>query len=206
MGREQTILNAATDAFAEKGFHGVSMDELGRRAGLSGPALYRSFSGKDEILATLLNEALDELMTATISIHDDPALDLDRALQHHITFSVTKRQLVGLYQRESRSLSDPWKRPFDRRQRQYIEKWELLFRQRFPDLTDDRTAQSVQSVLGAIFSMTSWPGRTLRGTAVEEHLFELLHGALATLDQPLTTGPSRTVTSRPRTGGKPRSA
>lgn len=191
MGREQTILSAATGAFAEKGFHGVSMDELGRRAGLSGPALYRSFSGKDEILATLLNEALDELMTATISIHEDPALDLDRALRHHIHFSATKGHLVGLYQREVRSLSDPWKRPFDRRQRQYIEKWEFLFQRRYPGLGQDRTAQSVQSALGAIFSMTSWPGRTLRGAAVEDHLFTLLQGGLATLERPIpsvTTG------------------
>ena len=203
MGREQTILAAAAAAFEEKGFHGVSMDELGQRAGLSGPALYRSFSGKDELLATLLNEALDELISATIQIHADPALDLDRALRHHIHFSATKRHLVGLYQRESRSLADPWKRPFDRRQRQYIEKWELLFQQRFPALAQDHTAHSVQSVLGAIFSMTSWPRRTLRRGDVEAHLFTLIQGALATLEQSTTTGSPLTVASQD--GRKPSS-
>lgn len=187
MSREQTILSAATGAFAEEGFHGVSMDELGRRAGLSGPALYRSFSGKLEILATLLNEALDELLTATIPIHDDPELDLDRALRHHIHFSATRRHLVGLYQREARFLTAPWKRPFDRRQRRYIEKWNFLFQQSYPDLPPDRTAHAVQSVLGAIFSMTSWPGRTLRGHDVEGRLFALVQGALSTLEDPPIT-------------------
>jgi AcrR family transcriptional regulator len=182
MTREQTILRAAADAFSAKGFHGVSMDELGRRAGFSGPALYRSFSGKDEILATLLNEALDELMSATISVHDDPALDLDRALRHHIHFSATNRPLVSLYQREVRSLADPWKRPFDRRQRQYIERWEHLLRQHSPHLTAERAAQTVQSTLGTVFSMTAWPGRTLRGESVEENLLAFLQGALDTVN------------------------
>ena len=58
MDRDRKILDTAAAVFYEKGFHGVGVDELGTRAGLSGPALYRHFSGKDEILATLFNEAL----------------------------------------------------------------------------------------------------------------------------------------------------
>jgi nicotinamide mononucleotide adenylyltransferase len=40
-----------------------------RRA--SGLALYRHFSGKDEILAALFNEALDELLSATAMVYED---------------------------------------------------------------------------------------------------------------------------------------
>ncbi|GAA1365036.1 TetR/AcrR family transcriptional regulator [Arthrobacter rhombi] len=178
MSREQTILDAAAAAFAERGFHGVSMDELGRRAGLSGPALYRSFSGKDEILATLLNEAMDELMRATTQVHDDPGQDLDRALRHHVHFCATRLPLVGLYQREVRSIAEPWKRPFVRRQRQYIERWESLVRRLYTHLTADEAAQAVQSALGTIFSMTSWPRRTLNGHGVEENLLFFLHAGL----------------------------
>src|SRR5882757_5597185 len=115
MSRDRAILDAAAEAFYEKGFHGVGVDELGKRAGLSGPSLYRHFSGKDEILATLLNEALDELVSATVPVHGDPEQDLDRAVRHHITFAVEHRELVNLYQRDVRSLADPWRRPFDRR-------------------------------------------------------------------------------------------
>ncbi|MDX6428827.1 MAG: hypothetical protein QOE54_1193, partial [Streptosporangiaceae bacterium] len=38
MGRDRAILDAAAEAFYEKGFHGVGVDELGARAGLSGPS------------------------------------------------------------------------------------------------------------------------------------------------------------------------
>jgi AcrR family transcriptional regulator len=52
--RERQILDAAAALFYEKGFHGVGVDEIGQRVGISGPALYRHFKGKDQILAALL--------------------------------------------------------------------------------------------------------------------------------------------------------
>src|ERR1700750_3294603 len=76
--RDRQILDAAAALFYEKGFHGVGVDQIGERVGISGPALYRHFSGKDEILATLLNETLDELITAAAAVYDDPQQDLER--------------------------------------------------------------------------------------------------------------------------------
>ena len=104
-------------AFHEKGFHGVGMDELGVRAGLSGPSLYRYFAGKDEILARLLDEAMDELLAATRPVDPDPTADLERALRHHVEFALANRPLVTLYQREVRSLVEPWAGAFTRRRR-----------------------------------------------------------------------------------------
>src|ERR1019366_10416168 len=76
--REQRILDTAAAVFYERGFHGVGVDGLGQRAGLSGPTLYRYFSSKDEILAALFNEAMDELVSATAMVYDDPFADLSR--------------------------------------------------------------------------------------------------------------------------------
>jgi AcrR family transcriptional regulator len=174
VGRDRTILDTAADAFYEKGFHGVGVDELGRRAGLSGPALYRSFAGKDEILATLLNEAMDELMGAALPLLGDPALDLDRALRHHILFSIHHRPLVNLYQREVRSLVEPWKRSFTRRRQQYTERWEALLAGRFPDLDATEIATTTQATLGTIFSISYWPQRTAQAPDVVEQLMKLL--------------------------------
>jgi AcrR family transcriptional regulator len=38
--RRQQILDIAADLFASRGFHGVSVAELGAACGVSGPALY----------------------------------------------------------------------------------------------------------------------------------------------------------------------
>lgn len=164
-------------AFHEKGFHGVGMDELGTRAGLSGPSLYRYFSGKDEILAKLLDEAMDELLGATRSVDPDPAADLDRALRHHVDFALANRALVTLYQREVRSLVDPWAAAFTRRRRQYTRAWERLVSRARPELDDATVAATTQGCLGLVFSVATWPDRTLKAPGVSDVIIDLvLHG------------------------------
>lgn len=52
--RREQILKEAARLFAERGFHGVGVDEIGAAVGISGPGLYRHFPGKDAMLAELL--------------------------------------------------------------------------------------------------------------------------------------------------------
>ena len=52
--RRQQILDIAADLFASRGFHGVSVAELGAACGVSGPALYKHFQSKDAMLAEML--------------------------------------------------------------------------------------------------------------------------------------------------------
>jgi AcrR family transcriptional regulator len=52
--RREQILREAARLFAERGFHGVGVDEIGAAVGISGPGLYRHFAGKDAMLAELL--------------------------------------------------------------------------------------------------------------------------------------------------------
>jgi AcrR family transcriptional regulator len=155
--REQKILDAAAAVFYERGFHGVGVDELGKRAGLSGPTLYRYFSSKDEILAALFNEAMDELVSATAMVHDDPFADLARLIRHHVGYAVGQRQLVNVYQREDRSLTGPWKRHFNHRRKQYVARWEAVVARCVPDAAAPEVAALTQSILGLIFSIAYWP-------------------------------------------------
>lgn len=179
--RSRQILDAAAEAFHEHGFHGVGMDELGRRAGLSGSALYRHFAGKDQILAGLLDEALDELATAAAVQLDDPRDDLARALGHHVRFTVTHRHLVSVYQRESRSLVEPYRNSFDRRRWRYVERWQILVARRFPAMGTHEVAVLTQAILGTVFSMTSWPRRQADDAGVAT-LLTLLVGGIDAFD------------------------
>ncbi len=54
----------AARLFAERGFHGVGVDEIGAAVGISGPGLYRHFAGKDAMLAELLVGISDSLLTS----------------------------------------------------------------------------------------------------------------------------------------------
>ena len=153
-------MDTAAAAFYEKGFHGVGVDELGKRAGLSGPTLYRYFSSKDEILAALFNEAMDELVSATAMVHDDPLADLSRLIRHHIGYAVSQPQLVNVYQREDRSLTGAWKRHFNHRRTQYVARWEAVIARCVPGAAAQQVAAVTQSILGLIFSIAYWPPQT----------------------------------------------
>lgn len=183
MDRDRKILDTAALAFYEKGFHGVGVDEVGKRAGLSGPTLYRHFSSKDEILAALFNEAMDELVSATAMIHDDPFSDLDRLIRHHVDYAVSKRQLVNVYQREDRSLVDPWKRHFTHRRKQYVARWEAVIARCVPDAKPDEVAAVTQSCLGMIFSIAYWPPKTAQLPALADLVVGFATEGLASLSK-----------------------
>ena len=44
--RRQQIIDTAAELFAERGFHGVSVNDIGAACGISGPALYKHFPSK----------------------------------------------------------------------------------------------------------------------------------------------------------------
>jgi AcrR family transcriptional regulator len=179
--RERIILDSAAALFYEKGFHGVGMDELGQRAGMSGPTLYRYFSGKDEILATLFNEAMDELVSATAAVHDDPWQDLTRLIRHHVGYTLRQRSLVNIYQREDRSLVDPWMRHFSRRRKYYVAQWEAAVARCAPGAAPLEVAAAAQSVLGLIFSIAYWPPKTAELPRLADFVVEFAANGMSAL-------------------------
>lgn len=60
--RERLMLRAAGDAFATHGFHGSSMDDIARAAGVTKPMLYRYFGSKEDLYAAYLRSAGNELV------------------------------------------------------------------------------------------------------------------------------------------------
>jgi AcrR family transcriptional regulator len=60
--RERLMLRAAGEAFATHGFHGSSMDEIARAAGITKPMLYRYFGSKEGLYAAYLRVTGHELV------------------------------------------------------------------------------------------------------------------------------------------------
>lgn len=168
MDRNRKILDTAAELFYEKGFHGTSVDELGARSGVSGPALYRHFAGKHEILAALLDEAMDILLSATGPMFDEPRDDLERMIRHHVSFAVENRHLVNVNQREDRSLDAQCKRRFDRRRKEYVDGWESAVARYLPGATVSEIAVATQACLGLIFSIAYWPRNAAEFLSLED--------------------------------------
>ncbi|MFF8033036.1 MULTISPECIES: TetR/AcrR family transcriptional regulator [unclassified Streptomyces] len=56
--RRRQILDGATLCFARNGFHATSMQDVLKEVDLSAGAVYRYFSGKDELIAAIVTEVL----------------------------------------------------------------------------------------------------------------------------------------------------
>src|SRR5919204_2509743 len=59
--RRAQLLAVARRAFGKAGFHGVSMDEVAKEAGVTKPILYDHFNSKEELYVALLDADADAL-------------------------------------------------------------------------------------------------------------------------------------------------
>ena len=55
----QRLIDAAEAVFAERGFHGASVEEIAERAGYTRGAFYSNFDDKDEVLLALYDRRID---------------------------------------------------------------------------------------------------------------------------------------------------
>ncbi len=98
--RRRQILEAARRCFVLNGFHATSMQDVIDAAGLSTGAVYRYFSGKDELITTIAGEGLGQLAAAiepVLAAEDPPPLDEVLALVlERIERIQAERQLAGL--------------------------------------------------------------------------------------------------------------
>src|ERR1044072_8419206 len=105
MARNRRILDEAAKLFAERGFGDVGVDEIGRRAGITGPGIYRHFGGKDAILAALFDEALNGLVEASRGAFDDPREALRHRARSHVARLIEDKHLADVLLPRGRALS-----------------------------------------------------------------------------------------------------
>ncbi|PSK96424.1 TetR family transcriptional regulator [Murinocardiopsis flavida] len=153
--RRAQILRAAAELFAERGFHGVTIEELGRAVGTSGPALYRHFPGKDALLAAMLLEVSERLEAdgrARVHAAAGPAAALDALLRGHVAFALGEPALITVHDRELGNVREPDRREVRRLQRAYAEQWVGVLARLRPGLPPDVVRAAVHSAFGLLNS------------------------------------------------------
>jgi AcrR family transcriptional regulator len=152
--REQILATAAT-LFAERGFHGVSVVELGAACGISGPALYKHFESKDAMLAEMLVDISEELLRVgrERSAAAGEAPEALRALvAWHVDFALRHKPLIVLQDRDWASLPDDARERVRTLQRRYVELWADRIREVHPRLTPRRARAMAHATFGMINS------------------------------------------------------
>lgn len=87
--RRQQILDAACDVVRQAGFHGASMAEIAKAAGLSVGQIYRYFENKEAMVAAIVAQDLAEMREKFAELESRPGTLLD-AMVDHIDEAVCK--------------------------------------------------------------------------------------------------------------------
>ncbi len=101
-------MDAATELFAEKGFHGTGVAEIGSAAGVRGGALYYHIGSKEELLWEILQSYINEMLTEAAhiaSINTDPAKRLRTLIGSYVILIVKHRKQVAIQVRDGSALT-----------------------------------------------------------------------------------------------------
>jgi AcrR family transcriptional regulator len=124
--REVELHRVATELFRERGFHATSMQDLAEALGLNRGSLYHYIAAKDDLLWTIVSDALDRLEACV-----RPELDgkgsgearVRRAIAAHLHFAASNLNELSLLQIELRSLPPGRRRALIERRDAYEAHW-----------------------------------------------------------------------------------
>lgn len=152
-GRREQILSAAAQLFARRGFHGVSIADLGAACGISGPALYKHFAGKEALLAEILVGISEELLSVGRErVAGSTDAPLEALIDWHVHFALEHPELIVVQDRDWSSLPDEARERVRGLQREYVDVWVDVLRGLRPDLAAEEALARVHAGFGLINS------------------------------------------------------
>lgn len=148
-GRRQQIIEVAADRFRTSGYHNVGINDIADELGLTGPALYRHFRNKQELLLATIENAVDDFVAAYAQPHQDL-----RELLDALTGTALEHRFGGvLWQREVVHLPDEQRHTLERRFLEAMRPLRALIVDHRPDLDAadvDLLLWACQSILASI--------------------------------------------------------
>ena len=124
--RQAAILHEAARLFAERGYSGVSLEDLGAAVGVSGPAVYRHFENKQALLGAILVRVSERLRAggrAVVDAGGTPEEQLHAIIAFHVDFALADADVIRVQDRDLASLRDEDRHTVRRLQREYVELW-----------------------------------------------------------------------------------
>ncbi|MDQ1318999.1 MAG: hypothetical protein QG655_242 [Actinomycetota bacterium] len=163
--RRAQLLTAAAALMAERGYLAVRLEDIGAAAGISGPAIYRHFPGKEALLVELLVGISTRLLdgardvVATVATGDtgdtgDTGAQsaLDGLIEFHLDFALTEPDLIRIQDRDLASLPVVAQRQVRRAQRSYVETWVGVLTRLHAGLAEDDARVMAHAVFGLLNS------------------------------------------------------
>lgn len=180
--RRAVLLGEAARLFAQRGFDRVSIEDLGAAAGVSGPAVYRHFPGKQAVLGALLVGVSENLCTGgsdVVARVADPGEALIALVAFHVDFALANPDVIRVQDRDLDSLADEDRGRVRTLQRDYIDAWVGVLARVLPTVQLPELRIRARATFGLINS-TPHSARTSARPAVRVLLERMAHAALTT--------------------------
>ena len=142
-GVYEALLHASMALFNEQGYRETSMEQIAAAVGMPTSGIYRYFSGKSDILATVMRRAADRIsgeLSVILGADADPHRVLIRLVEAYVATSFANPELAFVYYTERVNLAPADELPLRNVQRSTIDSWVRL-------LTTARTELSATQAL-----------------------------------------------------------
>ncbi|MCM2393531.1 TetR/AcrR family transcriptional regulator [Streptomyces albipurpureus] len=153
--RKQQIIAAASEQFRTSGFHNVGISDIAEAVGISGPALYRHFRGKQELLQATLVDAIDK--------NTEPFLgdfrDLRGMLDAVAVAMLDRRHTGVLWERELAHLPQEQRHELRARYVATIEPLRSAIATSRPELSADLVELLLRAVMAVFATMSQHAGK-----------------------------------------------
>jgi AcrR family transcriptional regulator len=182
------ILQAAAQAFRQKGYHAASMQDIADAVQLQKASLYHHVEGKQDILLAILDHALDLLIAdleEVVFTDLPPDQKLRRAMHAYVGRLTQDADLAAVLLLEYRSLEPKARTQHIKRRDHYEQIWRNLIKEGVEANTFQPVDEAVATfaLLGVQSWMITWfkLGGTLTAQQLADRFCDLfLHGLLNT--------------------------
>lgn len=160
--RKAQIARASAEAFSELGYHGVSMEDIAGRVGVTAASLYRHYAGKYDLFRAAVLGLGDQLVDLTAFLDDAaiaPEVAWNRAVVTLTDSALKFRSSGGLYRWENRYLDSDDQRVLDAQLHRVNRRLQGPIAALRPELDSRHRAVLSSAVLSVIGSITDHHAR-----------------------------------------------
>lgn len=155
----EDVVRAAGRLFADRGYHGTSMRDLGKELGLLGSSLYSHVSSKQDLLVEVVEEGarlFEASADSALEVEGTASQRLEALIAGHVDVVVDNIDVARTFLNEARLLDDEYRQRIVAARDHYEEAFRSVIREgvaggSFDSSVDAKTASIfILSILNAI--------------------------------------------------------
>jgi AcrR family transcriptional regulator len=155
--RRNLILKVASELFATRRYDGVSINDIGTVAGVTGPAIYRYFDSKEQVLVSIyedLQGRYREGLQLVTSSDDSPEAMLEALIDLNLSLALEHPEKIRIITNEDRHLPADVADRLRQERGQHLRIWASLLREVHPDWNPEEADATVHAIFSLINSIS----------------------------------------------------